>query len=60
MADIVRAIWEILSEGLLILEAPAAYRAYYDGIPLWPRILFWSAGVLTASAGAVLLVKGAP
>ena len=55
-----QAIWEILSEGLLIMEAPAAYRVYYDGIPLWPRVLFWSAGVLVASAGGVLLIKGTP
>jgi len=46
-----QALWEILSEGLVILEAPAAYRAWYDGIPRWPRFLFWGIGSLVATAG---------
>jgi hypothetical protein len=55
-----QALWEILSEGLMILEAPATYRAYYDGIPLWPRVLFWGVGVFVASAGGLLFIKIAP
>jgi len=56
----IQALWEILSEGLMILEAPAAYRAWYGGIPLWPRILFWTIGSLVAAAGWLVVFTVAP
>lgn len=51
-----QALWEILSEGLMILEAPAAYHAWYAGIPSWPRILFWCLGLLGAIAGWLVFI----
>ena len=45
------AVWEILSEGLVMLEDPAGYRELYGGISMLPRTLFWVAGVALAVAG---------
>ena len=53
----IQALWEILSEGLMILESPEAYHTWYEGISLWPRIIFWNFRVLVASAAGLLFVK---
>jgi len=51
-----QALWEILSEGLAILAAPAMYHAWYEGVALWPRFLFWCLGLLGAAAGWLVFV----
>lgn len=51
----IQAAWEIMSEGLVVLEDFAGYQASYRGITRLPRILFWVAmGLLTAAAGYVV------
>jgi hypothetical protein len=52
----IQAAWELMSEGLVVLEDPAAYRTSYNGITRLPRILFWAVvGMLTAAAWLVVL-----
>lgn len=52
----VHAAWEMLSEGLVILEDPAAYRKSYRGITKLPRVAFLiGGGMLTAAGWAVVL-----
>lgn len=51
-----QALWELLSEGLVVMEASAQYRASYDGIPHLPRVLFWVIGMLVASAGWLVAI----
>lgn len=51
----VQAAWEIVSEGLVVLQAPATYRMSYAGKARMPRIVFWAVGGLFAVAGWVLL-----
>lgn len=54
----VQAAWEILSEGLVLLENSAAYRISYNGITRLPRVLFWTlAGMLTATGWVLLLQR---
>jgi len=52
-----QALWEILSEGLVILAAPAIYHAWYEGVSLWPRIIFWSVSVIVVAAAGLPFVK---
>jgi hypothetical protein len=54
----VQAVWEILSEGLVVLEDAAAYRKAYDGIKRLPRFLFWMGGGVLAAAGWVVVLHG--
>jgi hypothetical protein len=56
----IQALWEILSEGLVILEGPAAYHAWYDGIPLWPRVVFWNVSAFVVFAGGLSFVRLMP
>ena len=52
----VQAVWEMLSEGLVVLENFAAYRKSYNGIIKLPRVLFCAGGgMLTAAGWAVVL-----
>ena len=52
----VQTVWEMLSEGLVVLEDSAAYRKSYNGITKLPRVLFWAGGgMLTAAGWAVVL-----
>jgi hypothetical protein len=55
-----QALWEVLSEGLVILKVHPAYRDFYDGIPSGPRRLFWVVGTTIAAAGLLLSVRGGP
>ena len=51
-----QAAWEILSEGLVVFKDSAAYSASYEGVPRFPRILFWTtAGIFTAAGWVVSL-----
>ena len=51
-----QAAWEILSEGLVVLEDSEAYSASYEGVTRFPRIFFWTtAGMLTAAGWVVSL-----
>jgi hypothetical protein len=52
----IHAAWEIASEGLLMLSDPATYRSSYKGIARSTRTLFWSAGLLFAVAGWLVLL----
>ncbi len=53
----IQSAWEIMSEGLVLLEDSAAYYTAYKGVTRFPRLLFWAAGGTLAAAGwaAVLL-----
>ena len=53
----VQALWEILSEGIVILMTPAMYHAWYEGIPLWPRVIFWNVSAFVVSAAGLSFVK---
>jgi hypothetical protein len=44
------AVWEMLSEGLVVLEDPAGYQALYESISMLGRTLFW---VVVAALAAV-------
>ena len=49
-----QAAWEVMSEGLVILENAAAYRRAYAGNKKIPRIVFWTAGALPAGGLPIL------
>lgn len=51
-----QAAWEIMCEGLVILEGAAAYRKAYNGVTRIPRLLFWTTGGLLAAAGWVVVL----
>jgi len=55
-----QALWEILSEGLVILSAPAMYHACYEGVSLWPRIIFWNVSVFMVFAAGLSFVRLTP
>jgi hypothetical protein len=47
----IQAVWEMLSEALIIIANHRYYRKCYKGIPKLPRITFWTVtGILTAGA----------
>ena len=50
------AAWEMLAEGLVVLESPADYRQSYNSLPQLPRILFWLLGTVLALAGWLVAV----
>ena len=52
----IQAAWELMSEGLVVLENPAAYRTSYNGMSSLPRILFWAVGGMLAVSGWVVLL----
>lgn len=54
------AAWEMLSEGLVVLEDPAGYRELYGGISMLARTLFWVAGTASMAAGWVLAMMLGP
>jgi hypothetical protein len=54
-----QAIWELLSEALVVAEDPWGYRAAYGGISRLSRILFWLVAAVLASAGWVAVMQPA-
>lgn len=52
----VQAVWEILSEGLVLLEDSTTYRKSYKGIARLPRLLFWAGGGIFTAAGWLVLL----
>jgi len=52
----IQAAWEMMSEGLVVLENPAAYRTSYKGMTRLPRILFWAVGGMLAVAGWLVVL----
>ncbi len=54
----IRSAWEIMSEGVVVLEGCAAYRASYNRVTRFPRILFWVAAEMLTAAGWAVLLQG--
>lgn len=53
-----QAVWEILSEGLVVFEDSAAYSASYEGVTRFPRIFFWTTAAMFTAAGWVVSLYG--
>lgn len=51
-----QAAWELMSEGMVVLEDTAAYRSSYKGVTKLPRFLFWALGAMLTAAGWVIVL----
>lgn len=55
-----QGFWEVLSEGLLVLEDPPGYRSLYGNISMFARTIFWMAGAALTVVGWVAVMKQLP